>query len=77
MSGYQSAPAEKAVLLTKANVDLTAQPRGLLVGTAGTANLMFPDGSTGANVPLQQGYNPIRVRQLQTGGTATDIWGLY
>jgi hypothetical protein len=50
---------------------------GLLVGTAGTANLMDEYGNTVTGVPLQAGYNPLRVKQVRTGGTADDIWALY
>ena len=49
----------------------------LLVGTAGTANLMQRNGVIRTNVPLQQGYNPLRTLEVRTGGTATDIWALY
>lgn len=64
--------------VTKADSDLPGSiTRGLLVGTAGTANLMQPDGTIRANVPLQQGYNPLQVRQVRTGGTADNIWALY
>jgi parvulin-like peptidyl-prolyl isomerase len=64
--------------VTKADADLPGGiTRGLLVGQAGTANLMQPDGTVRANVPLQEGYNPIQVRQVRTGGDATNIWALY
>lgn len=65
-------------LVTKADADLPGGiTRGLLVGTAGTANLAQPDGTLRANVPLQQGYNPLQVLQVRTGGTADNIWALY
>jgi hypothetical protein len=51
--------------------------RALLVGTAGSATLIDADGNTSANVPLQQGYNPISVTRVKTGGTADNIWALY
>jgi hypothetical protein len=51
--------------------------RGLLVGTAGTANLHDMRGNLRENVPLQQGYNPLRVRRVRTSGTADNIWALY
>jgi hypothetical protein len=51
--------------------------RALLVGQSGTANLIDASGAPHANVPLQQGYNPIRVRRVLTGGTAADIWAIY
>lgn len=73
-----SGPAEDFVPVVKADADLPdGVCRGLLVGTAGTANLQGIDGVTRANVPLQQGYNPLVVKQVRTGGTANDIWALY
>ena len=35
------------------------------------------DGTIRANVPLQQGYNPLWVKQVRTGGDADNIWALY
>lgn len=68
----------KMLLVTKADADLPGgRCFGLLVGTAGTANLKDAAGNTLANVPLQVGYNPLSVSQVRTGGTATDIWALY
>ena len=49
----------------------------LLVGTAGSANLIDMTGSTRTAVPLQAGYNPIRAKRVMTGGTASNIWALY
>ena len=73
-----SGPSTKYPLLTKANSTLALGPtRGLLVGTAGTANLMEPDGTIQTDVPLQAGYNPLAILQLRTGGTADNIRGLY
>lgn len=72
------APAFNWVKVTKANVDLAGGTcRGLLVGTAGTANLGDADGTTTTDVPLQAGYNPLQVKQVRTGGTADNIWALY
>jgi hypothetical protein len=66
------------VPVTKADANLTdGVCRGLLVGTAGTANLMDAKGNTRANVPLQAGYNPLSVLQVRTGGTADAIFALY
>ena len=65
-------------LVTKADANLpNSTTKALLVGTAGTANLMQPDGTIRTSVPLQVGYNPLQVLQVRTGGTATDIWALY
>lgn len=73
-----TASAVKYPLVTKANADLPGGLcRGLLVGTAGTANLTDKDGVEEADVPLQQGYNPLRVLQVRTGGTADNIRALY
>ena len=52
--------------------------RSLLVGTAGTATLVYGSGATAEDVPLQQGYNPLGgVVRVATGGTADDIWVLF
>ena len=71
-------PARSLAPVTKSDsTDIANGPcRALLVGTAGTANLIDASGTEVANVPLQQGYNPIMVRRIKTGGTAADIWAL-
>jgi hypothetical protein len=51
--------------------------RALLVGTAGTANLIDASGAERTGVPLQQGYNPVGVQRVMTGGSASDFWALY
>lgn len=77
-SDISSAPADAFVPVTPANADLPdGVCRGLLVGTAGTANLTQIDGTVRTDVPLQQGYNPLACLQVRTGGTADDIWALY
>jgi len=74
----QDQGAQTFVPVTKADSDLAGGVcRGLLVGTAGTANLQDSAGNTRANVPLQAGYNPLSCKQVRTGGTASDIWALY
>lgn len=66
------------VPVTKADSNLAGGiTRGLLVGTAGTANLMDETGTVRTDVPLQAGYNSLHVLQVRTGGTASDIWALY
>lgn len=71
-------PATRLSLTTKNDADLPGGVAwGLLVGTAGTANLMDAAGNILTNVPLQVGYNPIAVKQVRTGGTATNIWAMY
>jgi hypothetical protein len=72
------APARAAYKVTKAASDLsTGTARALLCGTAGTANLVDAEGNVLSNFPLQQGYNPISVKRVSTGGDADDIWALY
>jgi hypothetical protein len=69
-------PATKIAQVTS-GVDLAGGPcRALLVGTAGTATVVDAEGNTATNVPLQQGYNPIRVSKV-TFGTASDVWALW
>jgi len=64
--------------VTLANTDLPLGVcRGLLVGTAGTANLAQADGTVQTGVPLAVGYNPIQVLQVRTGTAAANIWALY
>ena len=71
-------PAQAMVSVTKAASDLPdGVCRGILCGTAGTVNLIDMYGNTISDYPLQQGYNPIRVKRVSTGGTADDIWALY
>lgn len=78
VTGDAAAPALDVVPVTKADANLpNGVCRGLLVGSAGTANLMSPNGTIRTNVPLQQGYNPLQCLQVRTGGTAADIWALY
>lgn len=51
--------------------------RGLLVGTAGAADLVDATGTLRSAVPLQQGYNPIRVIRINlTNLGASNIWAL-
>jgi hypothetical protein len=62
--------------VTKSNTTIL-NCRGLLVGTAGTANLTDLDGNAVADVPLQAGYNPLACKYVNTGGTADNIWALF
>lgn len=77
-AGGASAPAGRIVAVAKADSDLAEGTcRALLVGTAGSANLIDAEGNARTGVPLQQGYNPLRCRRVGTGGTADNIWALY
>ena len=78
-NGGLTAPASRLVPITPDDdTDLPGGVcRALLVGTAGTANLIDASGTQRDGVPLQQGYNPIGVQRVKTGGSATNLWALY
>lgn len=69
------APARKLVKLSQSPNPIEC-PYAIVCGTAGTFTGVDMDGNTFTNFPLQQGYNPIRVR-IWSAGAATDVWGLY
>lgn len=69
-------PGTGSLKLTKGTA-MTRAARALQVGTPGTANMTFLDGSVVANFPLVQGLNSVAIQALATGGTADDIWALY
>jgi len=48
--------------------------RGLWIGTAGTINITFPDGTTADNMPAKEGFFPYNVLKVRAGGSASDIW---
>lgn len=48
--------------------------RGLIIGTAGTLNVTFPDGTTADGIPATEGFFPFFVAKVRTGGTASNIW---
>lgn len=74
-SGLDS-PATKIAAVTS-GVDLAdGVCRALLVGTAGTATVVDASGGTSEAIPLQAGYNPLRVSKV-TLGTAANVWALY
>jgi hypothetical protein len=55
---------------------VTAYPRYLWVGTAGTATMTDISGNTLTNFPLKAGRNDIRIASW-TAGTAADVWGCW
>ena len=76
--GREIMAASEIVAVTPADADLAdGVCKALLVSVAGTGNLKTEDGSIVTGVPLQVGYNPLRVIQVRTGGTATGIFALY
>jgi hypothetical protein len=78
MMSYWSDPAENVVAVTpNDSTDIAVPSRGLLCGVAGNAQVTTAAGQT-VTIPLQQGYNPIRVRRVwSTSTTATGIFALY
>jgi hypothetical protein len=69
---------QKIAAVTPADADLPhGICAGLLVGTAGTLNVMDASGTIVTGIPVQAGYNPISVRQVRLGGTAGQIFALY
>lgn len=50
--------------------------RGLYLGTAGTLNIVTAAGDE-CLITLPIGYFPVAVKQVETGGTATEIWAVY
>lgn len=75
---YAQTATYKWVKVTKADSDLPdGVCWGLRVGTAGTANLMEADGTVTTDVPLFEGDNMLRCKQVRLGGDADDIWALY
>ncbi len=74
------APASQMFLVVPDdNVDLpNGVCRGLLVGTAGAANIIDASGNACNSFPLQTGYNPIGATIIKsTGLLASNIWALY
>lgn len=69
-----NAPANSAAKVTS-NVAFPLS-RGLYVGTAGTADLTFADGTVITAFPLQAGYNPLCVSNAVLG-TAAGLVALY
>jgi hypothetical protein len=77
--GNQVGGATKIVAISS-GVDFDDGPcRALLVGTAGTADLIDMEGNTVTGVPLQAGFNPLRVlRVTYSGGSpAANVFALF
>ena len=69
-------PAKDLVPLTKGSGPF-AECRAILIGTAGTANVVMASGKTRNNVSLQVGVMPLRISVLLSGGTADDFWAIF
>lgn len=74
-----SSPARVLKPVTKDDLNDLADGtcRALLVGSGGSANLVDAGGNDLVAVPLQTGFNPVRISRVKTGGTASDIWAIY
>lgn len=48
--------------------------RGLWIGSAGTINVTFQDGTEADDMPAQVGWFPFHVSKVRPGGTSDDIW---
>ena len=53
-----------------------ANTRGLMVGTAGTLNVVMANGQTRTGVPFPAGFTPGFFAAVNTGGTAQNIWAV-
>lgn len=68
----------KVVAVTKADADLPdGKCRALLIGTAGTLNIMDEAGNVVNGLTVPAGILPIVCLQVRTSGTATGIFALY
>ena len=74
--GFGVGAAQKIAAVVSGQDFADGACRSLLVGTAGTATVIDFDGNTLTDIPLQQGYNPLRVRRV-TLGTAANVWALF
>ena len=73
--GDPASDIEEIVL--KDDADNCTNSRGILCDVAGDAKVTTRDGTT-LTIPLQKGYNPLRLSRVwSTGTTATGIFALY
>ena len=64
-------------VLTPHTSNVVVPGRALWAGVAGTATLVFDDGSTSTDFPLVEGLNQIGgVVRVATGGSASNLWVL-
>lgn len=56
-----------------------AESRAILSASGGTVNIVTARGTTRTGVPLQAGITPIRIGQVNSGGTIpeADLWLVY
>jgi hypothetical protein len=69
-------PAKDVIPVVKGSGSIP-ETRAILVGTAGTINVVMASGDTRNAVPVQTGVTPLRIQELLAGGTADNIWGIY
>jgi hypothetical protein len=65
------------VAITKSDTTILDEMKAIWCGTAGTANLVTRADQTLTDFPLVKGLNQIKVKQVKTGGGASDLWALY
>ncbi len=55
------------------------EARAIMSASAGTINIVTAAGETRLGVPIQAGMTPIRIAQVNSGGTiaAADLWLVY
>jgi hypothetical protein len=70
-------PASSILPITPGSALPAGNCRAILCGTAGTLNGTDLDGNVFTGLPLQQGYNPLSVSAVASGGTAANLWALY
>lgn len=56
-----------------------AEARAILSASAGTVDIVTAEGATRTGVPIQAGITPIRIAQVNTGGSVVeaDLWLVY
>jgi hypothetical protein len=70
--------ASDVVPISKGSTSLpNGECRAILVGTAGTLNIITATGELRSLVPFQAGISPIRIKGVLAGGTADNLWALY
>lgn len=73
-----NSPAQGLIKITPSDTVGFQVCRALLVGTAGAADLIDAAGNLCTAVPLQQGYNAISAKRINsTSLTAANIWAIY
>lgn len=74
-------PPQQFVLVSSgsvtADIELSENCRGLLVGSAGTLNVTMQNGTMANGLPFLQGVNPGFFKVIRSGGNAENTWAIY